>query len=99
MKKSELKNGDIVICRCGAKGVIIKNENCEYILYSDNGGFDDLDDYNEDMTYMYPDSDNDIGDIMKVYRGHWIIGFLDYDDDRRNLIYEREETKEENQPE
>ena len=48
---------------------------------------------------MYPDSDNDAGDIMKVYRGHWIIGFLDYDDACENLIYEREETKEENQPE
>ena len=86
MKKNELMNGDIVVERSGHLGIVIIGEE-EYIVFSGQQGADYLENYNEDMTYMYPEGDVDPGDIMQVYRGSG-ASFLRYEDEE--MIYERD---------
>lgn len=86
MKKNELKNGDIVIARDGCKGVVIKTEKEEYIMYSNDGGYDLLADYTEEMVQEHDSGDPD---IMQVYRADYgVCSFIDYED--YDLIYERD---------
>jgi len=87
MKKNELKNGDITVCQNGSPGVVIIKEDCGYILFSD-GGCEDLENYTEDMTYEYPEGEDDICDIMQVYRENGEICFSDYKDG--DLVFERD---------
>ena len=91
MKKNDLMNGDIVVQRDGGLAVVIKNGFNEYFLLQ-NGGYEFLDDYTDDMTYLYPDGEEDIGDIMQVYRFEHgaAIGFSDYEDEEP--VYERDYT-------
>ena len=88
MTKKDLMTGDIVVERNGALAVVIKTEKEEYLMYS-NSGYDCLDDYSNDLTYMYSDKEEDPTDIMQVYRASaGAISFLDYDDEEP--IYERD---------
>ena len=96
MKKNELRNGDIVITRDGFMGVVIKTEVEEYIMYSNEGGYDLLEDYNEEMVHEY---DPEEANIMQVYRADsGVCSFFDYED--FEPIFERDDawtrpTKEE----
>lgn len=81
MTKNELKTGDIIVTRAGYLGVVLKDE--EYILYQEIG-MDLLDEFNDDLTFAYPDYSN--GDVMQVYRG---CSFIDLDDN--DPYWEREE--------
>jgi len=87
MKKNELKNGDITVFRNGSLGVVILKENCGYILFSDKG-YEDLENYTEDMMYEYPEGENDFCDIMQVYRDNGGICFYSYTDG--TLVFERD---------
>ena len=86
MKKNELMNGDIVVERSGHLGIVIIGAD-EYIVFSGQQGADYLENYNDDMTYMYPEGAVDPGDIMQVYRGSG-ASFLHYEDEE--MIYERD---------
>ena len=94
MTKKDLMNGDIVVMANGSLAVVIKKENepeNSYLLYSDKGGYDFLDDYNDDMTYMYPENDDELDCIMQVYRATGAgISFMDFEDEYP--IYERDYT-------
>lgn len=87
MKKNKLMTGDIVVMRTGLLAVVIRNEKEDYLLFQ-NGGWESLDDYNDDMIYEYePDADA----VMQVYRvPSGGISFSDYED--KEPIYERDYT-------
>jgi len=92
MKKSDLRNGDIVVQRSGTLAVVIEGRET-YLLYPyAEGGYDFLDDFNEDMTYRFPEGKDDPSDIMQVYRSEYgaAVGFNDFEDEEP--IYERDET-------
>lgn len=90
MTKKDLKTGDIVVQRNGFFAVVIRSEKDDYLLFPDSG-YDWLEDYNDDMTYMYSDDGSGCDDIMQVYRAETgAIGFLDFEDE--NPIYERDYT-------
>ena len=87
MKKNELMTGDIVVMRSGLLAVVIRNEKENYLLFQ-TGGWESLDDYNDDMVCEY-DPDSDAG--MHVYRvPSGGISFSDYEDEEP--IYERDYT-------
>lgn len=87
MKKNELMTGDIVVMRSGLLAVVIRNEKEDYLLFQ-NGGWESMDDYNDDMVCEYdPDSDA----VMQVYRvPSGGISFSDYEDEEP--VYERDYT-------
>ena len=87
MTKNDLMTGDIVVLKSGNVGVIIKNEKEDYILFQDSG-WECLDDYSDDMKYLYPADENSEDAIVRVYRAVSSgLGFLDYEDEEP--IYER----------
>ena len=84
MKKSDLMNGDFVVLRSRAVGLVIVNSaNDSYIVFDDKGGWEDLDDYNEDMTHSFEEDA-----IMQVYRGP--RGFNELVDEP--IFYERDKS-------
>ena len=87
MKKNELMTGDIVVMRTGLLAVVIRNEKEDYLLFQ-NGGWESMDDYNDNMVCEYdPDSDA----VMQVYRvPSGGISFSDYEDEEP--VYERDYT-------
>ena len=93
MTKKNLLTGDIVVLRNGNVAVVIQNEKEEYLLFQ-SGGWESLDDYSEDMVYLYSDAD-EVDAIMKVYRSVSSgISFSDFEEEA--LIFERDLTWEEN---
>ena len=72
MTKKDLITGDIIVTRAGHLGVVLKEQG--HILYQEIG-MDDLDDFNEDLTFV--DEDYPDGDIMQVFRGN---SFIDLND-------------------
>ena len=87
MMKKNLLTGDIVVLRSGNVGVVIRNEKEDYLLFQ-NGGWECLDDYSEDMMYLYSDSDKTDA-IMKVFRSSSSgISFSDFEEEE--LIFERD---------
>ena len=76
MKKEELKNGSIVVLRCGYPGVVIKygdGSNDGYILYQEIG-MDEFYLFSDDLTC----EDGEDWDIMEVYgNSNGICSFLD----------------------
>ena len=68
MKKSDLMNGDFVVLRSRMVGLVILNSNDGYIVFDDKGGWEDLDDYNEDMqVYRGPRGFNELVDEPIFY--------------------------------
>ena len=89
MKKNELMTGDIVVLSSGNLAVVIRNTYEDYLLYQE-GGWESLDDYNDEMVYLYPENDA-LDAVMQVYRAQsGGISFSDYEDDEP--IYERDYT-------
>lgn len=87
MMKKNLLTGDIVVLRSGNVAVVIRNEKEDYLLFQ-NGGWECLDDYSEDMMYLYSDSD-ETDAIMKVFRSVSSgISFFDFEEEE--LIFERD---------
>lgn len=88
MKKNELMTGDIVVLKSGKLAVVIRNEKEDYLLYQECG-WECLEDYDDDMVYLYPSEDGFVDAIMQVYRvPSGGIGFADYEDEE--AIYERD---------
>ena len=78
MKKNDLRTGDIVVMRYnGELGVILLETN---IILFQNNGREDLDDYDENMIYLYDDDA-----IMEVYRN---ADFREIDDEEDTPIYQ-----------
>ncbi len=65
IEKAELMNGDFVVLKSRRVGVVILNADGGYIVFDGKGGWEDLDDYDEDLVYMYDDEEA----IMQVHRG------------------------------
>jgi hypothetical protein len=64
MKKSDLKTGMLVMQRNGNIQLLVnKTFLCE------NGGFDELNCYNHDLSSNYDDEDTDITKVSKVLNG------------------------------
>ena len=85
MKKNELMTGDIVVMRSDLLAVVIRNEKEDYLLFQ-NGGWESLDDYNNDMVYVYDPDDDAVMQVYRVSSGG--ISFSDYEDE--DPIYERD---------
>ena len=83
MKKSDLMNGDFVVLRSRMVGLVILNADDGYIVFDEKGGWEDLDNYDNDMVYSY---DEDA--IMQVYRGP--RGFNELVDEP--IFYERDKS-------
>lgn len=82
MLKKDLMTGDIVVLKSSNIAVVIRNESEDYLLFQ-NSGWESLDDYSEDMVYLYEDDA-----IVRVYRSEFSgISFADYEDEEP--IYER----------
>lgn len=89
MKKNDLMTGDIVVMKSGLLGVVIRNSKDDYLMYQ-NSGWESLDDYDDDMNWVY-DSDDDSDKVMQVFRNEYgAIGFNDFED--IDPIYERDYT-------
>lgn len=87
MKKNELMTGDIVVMRSGLLGVVIRNAQEDYLLYQSNG-LESLEDYDDDMNWLYGSGD-DSDSVMLIYRNEYgAIGFNDFED--IEPIYERD---------
>ncbi len=83
MLKKDLMTGDIVVLKSGNVAVVIRNEREDYLIFQ-NSGWEILDDYSEDMVYLYDDDA-----IVRVYRPQTGgISFADYEDEEP--IYERD---------
>lgn len=91
MTKKDLMTGDIVVTRNGLKAVVIRTDKADYLLFP-SGGYDWLEDYTDELTYLYAEDDSSgSDDIMQVYRAtDSAIGFADFDDEYP--IYERDDT-------
>ena len=90
MTKKDLMTGDIVVTRNGLKAVVIRTDKADYLLFP-SGGYDWLEDYTDELTYLYAEDDSGSDDIMQVYRAtDSAIGFADFDDEYP--IYERDDT-------
>lgn len=90
MTKKDLMTGDIAITRGGLKAVVIRTDKAEYLMFQ-SGGYDWLDDYTDELTYLYAEDESGSDDIMQVYRAtDSAIGFIDFDDEYP--IYERDDT-------
>lgn len=83
MKKSDLMNGDFVVLRSRMVGLVILNADDSYIVFDEKGGWENLDDYDDNMVHFF---ENDA--IMQVYRGP--RGFNELVDEP--IFYERDET-------
>ena len=84
MRKSDLLNGDFVVLRSRAVGLVIVNSaNDGYIVFDEKGGWEGLDDYNDDMTHSFEEDA-----IMQVYRGP--RGFNELIDEP--IFYERDKS-------
>lgn len=80
MKKNDLRTGDIVVMKYnGELGVILLETN---IILFQNNGREDLDDYDENMIYLYDDDA-----IMEVYRES---DFYEVDSDEVEVLYQRD---------
>lgn len=82
MKKTNLKNGDIIVNREGYLGIVILDE--ERIIYQFNGS-DYLFDFNEDLTLIDDQYSN--GDIMEIYRG---TDFYEVNLNQEKPLYQRD---------
>ena len=89
MKKNDLMTGDIVVMRSGILGVVIRSSGENYLMYQNNG-WESLEDYDDDMNWIYA-SDEDSDAVMQVFRNEYgAIGFNDFED--IDPIYERDYT-------
>ena len=84
MKKSELMNGDFVVLKNGQVGIVLLNAADDgYIVFDNHEGWEDLDNYDDDMNHRYEDEA-----IMQVYRGS--RGFNELIEEP--IFYERDES-------
>ena len=89
MKKNDLMTGDIVVMRSGILGVVIRSSGENYLMYQNNG-WESLEDYDDDMNWIYA-SDDASDAVMQVFRNEYgAIGFNDFED--IDPIYERDYT-------
>lgn len=82
MTKENLLTGDIIVNREGYLGIVIKELNT---IYYQAIGSDPLDDFGNDLKYIFDDDEN--SDIMEVYRH---CSFLDIDNEDNIPIYARD---------
>lgn len=86
MKKADLKNGDMLVMRSGHAALLIRNDS-DILVYK-NAGWEDLEDFDENLVYLYPDSASGEDAVMQIYRTDYGFGFNDFEE--YSLIYERD---------
>lgn len=82
MTKEDLLTGDIIVNRGGHLGIVIKELDTIYYQFI---GSDPLDDFGNDLKYIFDDDED--SDIMEVYR---YCSFLDIDNEDDIPIYARD---------